>query len=148
MGSSNPNDQHIYDEVRKLWVKETREELVRQNLVHRMIHHLGYPLGLLGIEVLLASLCELSCRAKVPRRRVDVVCFHPKGMLTPLLVIECKESASLEKEAFMQVFGYNRLLKARYVAVAHPEGEVFGSPAKEGYTYLPYLPRYEDLILL
>ena len=138
----------IYDEVRQQWVSSTPEERVRQKLLKKMIYGLSYPRELLSIEKSLAELCVGS--HLVPSRRVDIVCFAKgKGAqpsLYPILIIECKEKAELLEDALAQVKGYNHFLKAPFIAVAHPEGEVFGYPSEKGTAFLPHLPTYQDLI--
>ncbi len=135
----------LYDEVRKLWVKATPEEIVRQNLIKKMIEKLSYPRELLSVERALGDLC--FHKKGVPFRRVDLVCFA-KGEegIFPLLIVECKESSSLADEALAQVQGYNHFLGASFIAVSHPEGETFGYPSEKGFSFLPYLPKYTDLI--
>jgi len=141
MASSNLNEC-LYDEVRDLFVVKTKEEVVRQRLLYRMIHSLGYPKELLGVEVAL-SLFSLN---KVPRRRLDIVCFKTKKDLEPLLIIECKRALSLQERAFGQAWGYNCFVQAEYVAVAHPEGEMVSYRTQEGLCYLAYLPPYKEMI--
>ena len=148
MESSSQSRGLIYDEVRKLWVAATPEERVRQNLLKKMIYGLSYPRELLSVEKSLSELCMNS--HLVPSRRIDIVCFAKgKGMkssLYPLLIIECKEKADLLDEALEQVKGYNHFLKAPFIAVAHPDGEVFGYPSDKGISFLTFLPTYLDLM--
>ncbi len=147
MELSNPNKGLVYDEIRRLWVSATPEEIVRQTLIKKMITTLSYPRELLSIERSLVDLSGTLAHKKIPNRRVDITIFAKKSTaLHPLLVIECKESEGLVEEALSQVQGYNYFIKAPFIAVVHPKGEVFGYLTKEGFSYLPYLPSYEDLI--
>jgi hypothetical protein len=135
----------LYDEVRKLWVTATPEEIVRQNLLKKMIEKLSYPRELLSVEKSLGDLC--SYKQEVPFRRVDIACFAKgKEGVYPLLLIECKESSALRDSALAQVRGYNHFFKATFIAVSHPGGETFGYPSEKGFSFLPYLPKYTDLI--
>ncbi len=144
---SNPNEGLVYDEIRKLWLVATPEEKVRQKLIQKMIYKLSYPRELLSIERSLADLSGTLAHKKIPNRRVDITSFAKKNtLLYPLLVIECKESEGLTQDALAQLQGYNYFIKAPFIAIAYPEGEVFGYATKSGFTYLPYLPSYEDLI--
>ncbi|MBS0626894.1 MAG: type I restriction enzyme HsdR N-terminal domain-containing protein [Verrucomicrobia bacterium] len=148
MESSSRNKGLLYDEIRKIWVSETKEEKVRQNLIKKMITKLSYPRELLSVERSLAELSNHSLKRKIPTRRVDITSFAKNGStLYPLLVIECKESKELTEGALAQVRGYNYFIKAPFIAVAYPEGELFGYPAKEGFAYLSYIPSYQELIL-
>lgn len=142
--SSSPNYRKIYDQIREKWVKATPEEVVRQNLIHRMLSQLAYPKGLLAVERSLSDLCLENA----PSRRVDVVCFLPatQGKLFPLLLVECKESISLVSEAKRQMMGYNFFLKAPFLALAYPEGEEFWFEGTEGWRSLSYLPSYPQLV--
>jgi hypothetical protein len=145
IGENSLTREKIYDAFRNSWVVATPEEIVRQRILQKMVQILLYPKELITVERSLVELCpEIDC---IPNRRVDIVCFTktPKG-LAPLLIIECKESAQEEKRAIDQVLGYNRFLQARFVAVVHPEAEVFGYPDAQGFSFLPYLPTYRDLV--
>ncbi len=144
MGSSSPSRAKVYDEFRKVWVAATPEEIVRQKLLQKMVGPLCYPRGLISVERLLSDLCPMA--VGIPYRRVDIVCFAKvREKLVPLLVIECKEKAADEKEALAQVQGYNHFLQAYFIAVAHPEGEVFGYKSASGFSFLSHLPSYPDL---
>jgi hypothetical protein len=149
MGSFTPNKDRIYDEVRNLWVVATPEEIVRQTLLKKMIYELSYPRGLISVE---KALSEIPCFTSmtVPLRRVDVVCFaakiHPQYPLYPLLLIECKENKKEAEAAWQQVQGYNSFLRACFLAVAYPEGELFGFLEVGKLHFLPYLPSYLQLM--
>jgi hypothetical protein len=115
MGSSSLSKKLVYDEVRKLWVKASPEEIVRQQWLKAMINSLGYPRELLVVEKELKELPHLL-GAAVPDRRVDILCYG-KG-IQPLLLIECKAGA-LTDEALDQVVGYNHYVKADFAAIVN-----------------------------
>lgn len=148
MESSTLNKEKIYDPVRSLWVVATPEEKVRQRLLKKMIEELIYPKELLVVE---KSLSELAFGASstLPIRRIDVVCFAHKirwqQSLSPLLVIECKESKADSMKALEQVKGYNRFLNAAFIGVAHPEGELVGFWNRGSFCLLDHLPPYRQL---
>lgn len=146
--SSRRSEERIYDEIRGAWVVATPEEKVRQALLQKMLYTLAYPKGLISVEVSLSRLSRVSqMDKKIPPRRLDIVCFAKAGdRLRPLLVIECKESETLADKAWQQVLGYNHFIGAKFLAVAHPKGELFGYPASLGFSSLPYLPAYSDLV--
>jgi len=79
-----------------------------------------------------------------------VACFakniHPEHSLYPLLLIECKESANDAMKALDQVKGYNLFVKAYFIAVAYPGGELFGFLEKDKFRLLEYLPSYQQLV--
>ncbi len=136
--------KEVYDEIRGLWVVSTPEEIVRQKLIQKMLKELSYPRELLSVEKSLSELCNET----VPVRRVDITCFGKNlvGGVSPLLVIECKEQQSYVDQAIEQILGYNHFLKAPFIGVAYPEGELFGFMTKKGLSFLPYFPKYQDLI--
>jgi len=100
--------------VRKIAVKETPEECVRQETLHHLLSFI--PSHLIAVEV---SLKKLSPLQKVPNRRVDIVCFTP-CFLSPSLLIECKASCP-KISVFDQLLGYNYFIRAQAIGVAWPE---------------------------
>ncbi len=145
---SCPNNALIFDEVRKQFVKSTPEEIVRQSLLQKMIHQLGYPKELIAVEKELKEL-PFGRESPVARRRIDIVCFA-KGdsSLFPLIVIECKRGAVDTTKALNQVIGYNYFIKAPFVAVAN-ERSVFLSffdPIEQKPLFFEGLPSYHELI--
>lgn len=148
MASSTPNKDRIYDRVRDLWVLATPEEIVRQNLLKKMINELFYPKELIVVEKALSEI-PLFASVSTPLRRIDVACFaakiHPGHALYPLLLVECKESEKDALKALEQVKGYNRFVKAYFIAVAHPGGELFGFLEQGSFRLLNYLPSYHQL---
>jgi hypothetical protein len=144
--SSSQNKEQLYDPLRQQWVAATPEERVRQRLLQKMVEALSYPKELLSVERALKDLCLV--RTEAPNRRVDIICFAKTkdfGM-TPLLVIECKESEELAKKALSQVQGYNAFLQAPFLAVAYPRGETFVYMQEDKEKYLSYLPSYPMLL--
>ena len=147
--SSSQNEEKIYDEFRGLWVTATPEERIRQSLLKKMVGALSYPKGLLTVEASLSRVCnkQIISVSKIPTRRLDIICFAKrKNSLVPLLIIECKEDASLVEAAWQQVLGYNHFVQAPFLAVAYPDGERFGYPTEKGFVFLSRLPSYTDLI--
>lgn len=136
----------IYDPLRKLHVKATPEELVRQKWLDKMIE-LGYPPQHIAVEKSLRELLSHTfSKEKLPSRRVDIVCFSSKG-LTPLLMIECK-AIPLTEDALQQVLGYNHFLKATFVAIANASQIITGwyDCEKRDYSFIEELPSYEALM--
>lgn len=154
MESSSPNKGELYDPFRKKWVAATPEEKVRQTLLQKMTLELSYPRELLTIEKALSEMPHLQGGAysAAPLRRADVLCFakgiHPEHSLYPLLLIECKECASLAEEAKQQVIGYNYFIKACFVAVAYPKGIQWGyyDSKLQSYSFSSSLPSYPRLM--
>ncbi len=149
MESSTHSKERIYDRVRNAWVVATPEEIVRQTLLNKMIDELLYPKELIVVEKALSEIPMLSA-ASAPLRRIDVACFakniHPDHSLYPLLLIECKESKQDAMLALEQVKGYNRFIRAYFIAVAYPGGELFGFLQQDKFSLIEFLPSYPQLI--
>ncbi len=146
MGSSSPNRELVFDEVRKCWVKATPEERVRQKWLRRMVYQLEYPKELLVVEKELKELPHLK-GMDVPNRRLDILCYG-KGIEFPLLLIECKDER-LSARALDQVIGYNHHVRACFVAaVGHEEAQLgyFNADEKK-YVFYSVLPSFKELML-
>lgn len=148
MASSSQNSE-IYDPVRNIWVAPLPEEIVRQKLIQKMIHVLGFPKGHLAVEKELKELPHLKKVGQLPDRRIDIVCYAPSlessHPLSPLLLIECKHEL-VSSGALEQLEGYNAFVKAPFLAVADGKTVCFCYRTHEGVKQLPYLPTYKELI--
>ena len=148
--SSTESLTKLYDPIRKSWVKATPEELVRQNWLNEMIRK-GYPKELIAIERELASLPHLSHLKRLPRRRIDILCFakeiHPQYPFYPLLIIECKEDKITEK-GVNQLIGYNAFVKSYYVGIAGQSDIRVGSFDRSlgEYRFASHLPDFQELL--
>ncbi len=143
MASSKPNE--VFDNTRKKWVSAQEEELVRQKLLHELIHELHFPKALILVEKTLKELPHLK-GSSLPHRRIDVVCFandiHPVHPLFPLLLIECKKEGE-GALALEQLLGYNHHVGAYFVAVVEGGKTIFTS--KTSSKELLFIPPYETL---
>ena len=149
MESSTPNKDLIYDRVRGRWVVSTPEEKVRQNLLAKLIQELCFPKALISVEKALSEL-PLSQAGYIPLRRVDIACFikapNDPSSMQAFLLIECKESKRQAQMALEQVKGYNFYLKAPFIAVAYPEGEIMGWGYGKDFKVAPFIPPYQQLL--
>ena len=149
MASSSSNSQ-FFDEVRRAWVAATPEESVRQKVLKKMIHTLQFPKELIVVEKELKELPHLSAYDP-PQRRIDILCYgkgiHPKHLLYPLLLIECKKDA-IDAKAVEQIIGYNTHVNAYFIALANRDEERFGYLDKKTKRYIFHsgLPAFKDLI--
>jgi len=139
----------LYCPVRKSWCKALPEEVVRINLINRMIGELAFPDHSLAVEKELRHLPHLELGIQVPDRRADILCFakgiHPKIDLYPLLMIECK-SVKITDKVIGQVVGYNHYVHACYVCVANQDEIRTGWRNRQGtYDFISFLPSYEQL---
>ena len=116
--------------IRRVLVKITPEEKVRQLLLGKMTGKLGFPKGLLSVE------------RRVGTRRYDVVCYTPEG--GPLLLVECK-AAHLHDEAMQQAQGYNSELKAPFICLVCETAIKTFWQEEKGLVAVPFLPTYQEL---
>lgn len=104
------NKTYIFDEVRRKYLVMTPEEWVRQNFVKYLVQNLGYPAGLISLEIPL----------KINRtdKRSDVVVFNHEGKI--LMLIECKAPhIKISQNTFDQAAVYNLNFKASYLVVTN-----------------------------
>lgn len=108
----------------------TPEEVVRQSLIQKMIHDLGFPKGLISVEKGIGS------------RRTDIVCYTKE--MNPLLLVECK-AHELNAAAVSQAFGYNDVIKAAFICLANST-EIKTLWQEQGrIASVPFLPKYSEL---
>ena len=147
---SSCRNERFYDELRGLYVAATPEEHVRQSVLKKMVHELGYPKSLIAVEKELKELPHLA-QTPVPKRRIDILCYgkgiHPAYPLYPLLLIECKAHA-MSTHAKEQLAGYNSSIGAYFIALATPSEVQFGYLDKktDRVVFHPGLPSYQELL--
>jgi hypothetical protein len=140
----------FFDEVRRCWVAATPEESIRQKVLKKMIHALGFPKELIVVEKELKELPHLPV-CDLPQRRIDILCYgkeiHSEHSLYPLLLIECKKDR-IDEKAIDQLIGYNTHVKAYFLALAGQEEELFGYLDKKTGQYVFHhgFPSFNDLI--
>lgn len=99
----------IFDPVRKVWVRLTPEEWVRQNFLQYLVHTKHYPAAVMAVEKEIA-LGDL-------RKRCDIVVYREHK---PWMIIECKEmDVPLNDAVAAQIFRYNITLQVRYLVVTN-----------------------------
>lgn len=99
----------IFDDLRKLWVRLTPEEWVRQNMLQYLVQVKKYPASLIAIEKEIA-LGEL-------RKRFDILVYKASK---PWMVIECKEmNVALNGAVIKQVLNYNITLQTDFLIVTN-----------------------------
>lgn len=101
---------HIFDELRRKYVRLTPEEWVRQHMVHLLLTHYQYPKALIR--------CEGGLTLNQTLKRTDIVVFDRSGQ--PFLVVECKAPhITLNQAVFDQVSRYNHIHRAPYLIVTN-----------------------------
>lgn len=138
LGRDEEGGMTVFDPLRRRRVRLTPEEWVRQHFTSFLIHHKGYPAGLLGNEVSI-SLNGMS-------RRCDSVLF---GMdRQPRMIIEYKApTVALTQRVFDQVWRYNTVLRVEWLIVSNGLQHVVChlDKTKGTYDFLPQVPEYENL---
>lgn len=100
----------IFDEVRKIWLKLTPEEWVRQNFVRYLMTVLHYPAALVALEKKI-RLGELN-------KRFDVLIYDRHHQ--PWMMVECKAlSIPLSEAVLHQVLRYNIAVPVRYLVITN-----------------------------
>lgn len=99
----------IFDDFRKLWVRLTPEEWVRQNMLQYLVQTKKYPASLIAVEKEIA-LGEL-------RKRFDILVYKASK---PWMIIECKEmNVNLNEPVIKQILSYNISLQTDFLIVTN-----------------------------
>jgi len=128
----------IFDPLRKVYVRRTPEEEVRQMLIRWLIEKQGCP------KTLMAS--EYSFRFNSLQYRSDIVVFDRD--LSPLLLVECKApSVRLDFKVTEQVTRYIRMLPVRYILISNGRSSVIlvRDGADETFRQIQKLPPYSEM---
>ena len=100
----------IFDFIRKKYLVLTPEEWVRQNFIHFLVGHRGFPKGLLKMES--------GVKYYQRKGRYDAVFLDRSGK--PLLLIECKApEIKIDNSTLGQVARYNSRTKAPFLALTN-----------------------------
>jgi hypothetical protein len=127
--------EEIWDEIRKLWVRLTPEEWVRQNFIQYLTQVKNYPPSYIAVEKKM-KLGELT-------KRFDMMVFD-KGA-QPWMLVECKATGEkLDSRVLWQVLRYNLATPVKYVIITNGEechGFVKGLT---DFEEIPTLPAYNE----
>ena len=144
-------ENKLFDPIRKIFVPALPEEKIRQELLSKMIHKLGFPPSLLAVEKDLKHLPHIKDKSfSANKRRADIICFgkniHPIYELYPLLMIECK-AHKLSDLVVEQVVGYNHYVQAYFICVANDYQikTLWFDKNKNKTMSVDYLPNFEQL---
>lgn len=127
----------IFDMIRRKYVALTPEEWVRQHLIHYLVEKKQYPRTLIAVEK------EINLYGL--KRRFDVVCYNRQA--EPYLIVECKAPAvALSQTVFDQVFRYNLVMAAPYVAITNGVTHYCGR-LDDGrtFSFLPDFPCFNSV---
>ena len=107
---NNGNGDYIFDEIRKKYIKLTKEEWVRQNCVKFLINEKNFPSLLINIE----KTIKINKLAK----RYDIVVYKPDGGIK--LLVECKSpEIKINQKTFDQIAINNMNLKSELLMVTN-----------------------------
>jgi hypothetical protein len=129
---------YIFDILRKKKVRATPEEWVRQHLIHFLIHHRGYPKGLMKVER------SLSYGKLI--QRADLVIYDRSA--APLVVAECKAAHKvLDESTLAQIARYNYVMAAPFLLATNGLVHYFFALDRAEQCYHPQheIPTYREL---
>ena len=107
---SKDGKQQVFDVLRRRFVVLTPEEWVRQQFVHFLIRHKGYPAECIGNEV--------SITLGATKKRCDTVIYGSHA--EPLMVIEYKSpSVEITQKVFEQICRYNIKMRVEWLVVSN-----------------------------
>jgi hypothetical protein len=100
----------IFDPLRRLWIKLTPEEWVRQNILQYLQQELKYPASLIAVEKEL-MLGEL-------KKRFDILVYNRDHQ--PWMMIECKAmGVHLDEKVLSQILRYHIAIPVPYLVVTN-----------------------------
>jgi len=103
------NRKMIFDEFRKLWVKLTPEEWVRQNFLQYLVQVKNYPASLIAVET--------EIKLNDLKKRCDIIVYKESK---PWMIIECKEmNEPLNESVLQQVLRYNISIPSVYIVITN-----------------------------
>lgn len=124
----------IFDDMRKMWVRLTPEEWVRQNFLRYLIIIKGYPSSLIAVEKEI-YLGEL-------KKRFDILVYNAAHQ--PLMMIECKAmEVALDENVFHQVLRYNISVPVRFLVITNGKYMIVFERTSTGLETLDELPGVE-----
>jgi hypothetical protein len=124
--------EHIFDPLRKKWIRLTPEEWVRQNFLQYLLQVKQYPASLIAVEkeIMVGEL----------KKRFDILVY--KNDL-PWLLIECKEMGiPVEEAVFHQLLRYQSALQASYIIITNGNDTKGWATKEKEIIYLDSIPDY------
>ncbi|MCR5850364.1 MAG: type I restriction enzyme HsdR N-terminal domain-containing protein [Bacteroidaceae bacterium] len=130
--------QLVFDILRRKYVALTPEEWVRQQFVHYLIQHKGYPSECIGNEI--------SISLNGTKKRCDSVVYGCNAQ--PIMIIEYKSpNVDITQHVFEQISRYNIKLKVKWLVVSNGLQHYCCKINYENGTYqfVEDIPAYEDI---
>lgn len=111
--------EQIFDPFRKIWVRLTPEEWVRQNFLQVLVQKQQVPAALIAIEK--------EIKWGETKKRFDILVYKDTK---PWLLVECKEmNVPLTENVLRQVLHYNSKIETRYIIITNGN-DTFGFDVK------------------
>ncbi len=100
----------IFDGMRKVWIRLSHEEWVRQNFLQYLVQVKKYPASLIAVEKEI-KLGEL-------KKRFDILVYN--SLHQPWLMVECKAmDVELTEEVLQQLLRYNIAVPVQYLVITN-----------------------------
>jgi hypothetical protein len=101
--------EQIFDPFRKIWVRLTPEEWVRQNFLQALVQKQHVPASLIAIEK--------EIKWGETKKRFDILVYKDTK---PWLLVECKEmNVPLSENVLRQVLHYNSKIETQYIIITN-----------------------------
>jgi hypothetical protein len=111
--------EQIFDPFRKIWVRLTPEEWVRQNFLQVLVQKQQVPAALIAIEK--------EIKWGETKKRFDILVYKDTK---PWLLVECKEmNVPLTENVLRQVLHYNSKIETKYIIITNGN-DTFGFDVK------------------
>lgn len=126
--------EYIFDELRKVWLRLTPEEWVRQNFIQYLIQSMQYPAALIAIEKEI-QLGEL-------KKRFDILVYNREHR--PWLLVECKDvQVPLDENVLHQALRYNLAVPVSFIVITNGDACMAFQKTSEQLLNLNALPAFE-----
>ncbi len=128
---------YLFDTVRKKFLVQTPEEVVRQLVMLYLVEEKGYSINRISVEK--------SLKVNELTKRFDLLIYDEN--MKPLMMVECKApSVSVSQSTFHQIAIYNLPLKVRYLLVTNGMQSYCCEMnyLDESYTFLTEVPASFD----
>ena len=126
--------EFIFDELRKVWVRLTSEEWVRQNFAQYLVQVMKYPASYVAIER------EIKLGER--RKRFDLLVFNKAAH--PWMMIECKKmDRVLDKMVIWQILHYNIAIPVKYLVITNGEQSLAYVKGELDFEAIERLPDWE-----
>ena len=129
---------YIHDPLRRLYLKLSPEEWVRQHFVNFLINYKNVPSTLIANEV------GINLNGTI--KRCDSIIYDQ--YLNPLAIVEYKApNIAINEKVLDQIVRYNMTLRAKYLLLSNGLNHYccLIDYQKQTYSFLPEIPMYQDL---